>query len=499
VRRRLPRLPVWFAPVLAFVATIGVVALGKRLLFDHPGGYVVYAEFRDASGIRPHSYVKVGAVPAGLVVNMSVTPRDTAMVKMRLDSGAAPIGTGATATIRPANLLGEMYIDLNPGNLARPVPSGTLIPISRTGRPVQLDQILDTLDPTTSGALRVLINEAGVGMAGRGADFSSLLSQLPPAFDQLRQFVASVGANTQQLKQLVDQGDQVLGSMASGRHDLNRFVDAAERTLQTAASRRAQLGQTLAAAPGALWQLRDTLVRLQSTARQLGPLGVGLQRSAPELTPVLQQFPSFAAQTTRAMELARQAAPPLAAMASQGTPTVARLATTGASLQTFGQHGAPVFASADASFNDLLGFMEGWARTIQERDGIGHVFRTRETIGSDALQHLIDTYVLEQTGTAQKTSRQAAPARRQPASAPAPVSTRPTPTKTSGPSDVAGQVISGVSSLVNHTVPGEVGQAVQSVLGVAGIQTPQPPAGQPAQQGSQGGGVQQLFNYLLGP
>ena len=123
------------ARLLVPIATVALVAFAIALaILPSENGYRVRAEFRDAAGLHKHVYVKLGGVPAGTVTSMKLTKRDTALVTMRLDDGAAPVGPGARATVRPVNLLGEKFVDLEPGDASRPLPSA---PAGRQMRPGQ--------------------------------------------------------------------------------------------------------------------------------------------------------------------------------------------------------------------------------------------------------------------------------------------------------------------------------------------------------------------------
>ena len=203
------------APVLTLAVGIAVFIGGNQLLFPQGGGYVVRAEFADASGLFKDSAVKVGGVTAGIVDSLTLTGHDTAFVTMTLDHGAAPIGAGATAAIRPVNLLGENYVSLDPGDLRHPAASGTLIPLNRTSHAIELDDVLNTLDADTRMRLAILINESGVALDGRGADFNALLAQLPGSLDQARQLLSGLNAGNDRLQQLITQGNEVVSAMNS--------------------------------------------------------------------------------------------------------------------------------------------------------------------------------------------------------------------------------------------------------------------------------------------
>lgn len=365
-------------PRLFAVAALALVAALVGFLALTGGeddGYVVRAEFRDTSGLRKNSDVKIGGVPGGKISKIELTDRDTGLVTMKLRDGAVPIGTGATADARPVNLLGEKYVDLRPGNLGAPVGSGATIPLARTGAPVELDEVIDTLDPTTRGRLRVLINEAGVGLQGRGADFNALLDRMPPSLREGRQLLADFAADTTQLKRLASTGDRVLRSFANGGDRLADLVASGQKALQVTARNRQQLGASVDQAPSTLRQMQATLGTLDGAARRLKPAAAELQRTAPPLTDALQRLPDLEKDAKPTLATVKDVSPALSRLGRKGTPVVSRLGLPARELQRFSDVFGPLSRTLDSQTNPLLRMMEGWARTVQVRDNAGHVFR----------------------------------------------------------------------------------------------------------------------------
>ena len=156
--------------VIAIALAAAVVVGAGAYLLSGGGGSdnLVRAEFSNAAGLRPGSLVRVGGATVGSVRSLKVTARDTAAVELALKDHVRP-GAGAAAAIRPANLLGEKFVDLTIGDRARPLTSGS-IPRSRTSTPVELDDVLNVLDSTTRGRLALLLGELGVALGGRGDD-----------------------------------------------------------------------------------------------------------------------------------------------------------------------------------------------------------------------------------------------------------------------------------------------------------------------------------------
>lgn len=383
-RHSYPRLLAIAATILVAVIAVVLVTSGSD-----EESYTVKAEFKDAAGLRQNSDVKIGGVPGGKISKIELTPRDTALVTMRLRDGAVPIGTGATADARPVNLLGEKYVDLRPGDLERTVDSGATIPLKRTDAPVELDEIIDTLDPTTRGRLRVLINEAGVGLQGRGSDFNALLDRMPSSLREGRELMAAFAADTDQLKRLASTGDRVLQSFADGGKRLADLVDSGQRALQVTAVNRKALGATLDQAPTTLRQLRSTLTTLDTAAGRLKPAAKELQRTAPPLTDALDRLPDLEDDARPTLATVKDVSPALSRLGKKGTPVVGRLGLPARELQRFSTVFDPLSRVLDDQVNPLLRVMEGWTRTIQTRDAAGHVFRIEAVVDEELLSLLV--------------------------------------------------------------------------------------------------------------
>jgi phospholipid/cholesterol/gamma-HCH transport system substrate-binding protein len=381
------------APLAVLAACAAAYVGGNRLLFSDGGGYVVRAEMRDASGLAKESAVKVGGVPAGRVIGIALTKGDTALVTMRLDTGASPLKDGTSARVRPVNLLGEKYVELGRGT-GRALGSGGRIPIQRTSKAVELDDVFNMLDADTRMRLAVLLNESGVAMNHRGADFNAMLNALPPALGDARRLVAGLGRDNRRLGELITQSDRVMASM-NGRHtDLQRLVVNAEATLRSTARKRAQLGSTLTTAPRAFAQLRTTLSQLESAAGALRPASAALRGTAPQLASTLGDLPAFTRDAVPALQAVSETSPLLRRLSLGVRPTVARLRPAAAELDAFAAQLAPVVKALDTGgvMQDALRVMWGWARTIQGTDGLGHIFGLRvnvdDTVYSSLLQRL---------------------------------------------------------------------------------------------------------------
>jgi phospholipid/cholesterol/gamma-HCH transport system substrate-binding protein len=350
--------------------------------------YTVRAVFTDATGLRVDSDVKIGGVAGGHVASITLNPHDRALVTFDLGRSAVPIGAGATATIRPANLLGEYYVDLEPGDaVAHPLRSGSTLPLSATGDSVGLDQVLNTLDATTRERLALLIGETGIAFGDSGPQFAATLASLPPALDQARHVLGQLDGDNHNIETMIGQGDAVLSAIDTHRGALENLVSAAAGALSTTAAHHVSLGRTLAAAPPALAMLRSTLLNLGAASDQLRPAARALLATSPPLTATLTALPGFTAAASNTLRALGDVSPALTRLGRLGTPPVSRLGPVAARLQGYLGDLAPVLNTLDhGGFMDtLMRWMYNWASDTSTRDALGHLFRVTVAPNADLI------------------------------------------------------------------------------------------------------------------
>jgi phospholipid/cholesterol/gamma-HCH transport system substrate-binding protein len=438
-------------------------------------GYTVLAEFKDVDGLRSGSTVKIDGVPAGTVSSISVTPRDTAIATLDLNPSAAPIGTGASIQIRPTDLLGERYAQLTVGNLDKPQPTGSLIPLSRTSEPVDLDDILNMLDVDTRTRLRILINEAGIGLAGRGADFNTLLSELPPNLDQAKQLFAGIASQNGTLQNLIAEGDSITAAVNGKRDQLGSLIDVAEAALGGVAARQSQLGATIADAPGALTQLRTTLNQLGSASTALTPAAESLQAAAGPLTATLRTLPRFANAADATLVTARKVAPDLERLGREARSPLQALRPTALNLRSVTATAAPILTELDQrAMGDLLWFVENWALGLKGRDALGHFVGADLELDPSIVISALDAYLNNGKLLASLHRHKSATARS--------VGTPSVPAATAP----------------STTATGPAGSAAGSGQPRQGVAPPAQPAPSSSTISSATANVQHLLDYLLG-
>src|SRR6478735_5291832 len=149
--------------LLALVGTLTISGCGFDVYqLPLPGGtdvgddpVTVHIMFRDVLDLVPQSSVKVNDVSVGKVTEVRLDGF-TADVTVQLRRGTE-LPDNAVASIRQTSLLGEKFVSLaapDSGASAEPLASGDVIPLERSGRNPEVEEVL--------GALSLLLNGGGV-------------------------------------------------------------------------------------------------------------------------------------------------------------------------------------------------------------------------------------------------------------------------------------------------------------------------------------------------
>src|SRR5204862_845166 len=109
----------------------------------------VDALFQNAAGLVGGEDVKVAGVRAGIVSSVELTDSRLALVKMQVDSPFAPFRADARCEVRSQSLIGERFIQCDPGTPAAgalPTPAGAdtpTVPVAQDSAPIDLDLVFD--------------------------------------------------------------------------------------------------------------------------------------------------------------------------------------------------------------------------------------------------------------------------------------------------------------------------------------------------------------------
>ena len=317
------------------VATVAVLAAAVLVPFGLGAGgggssYEIRGIFDNGGFLVPGEQVRVAGATVGTVTSVGVTrPGDwvntnhsdepgKAVVVMNIsDPGFQDFRTDASCLIRPQSLLGEKYVDCEPTQPRAPgstppppldvVPSGQpgagqhFLPLENNGKEVDLDLVQNILREPYADRFRLILNDLGAGLAGRGKDLQAIIKRADPALRETDRVLAELARQNHQLSQLAADSDRVLAPLARERAHVAGFINNANVAAQATAQRSRDLEAGLQRFPGALRQLRATMVKLQSFSTAATPVFSEFRAGAPAITRATQALGPFAHAATPAL------------------------------------------------------------------------------------------------------------------------------------------------------------------------------------------------------
>ena len=381
--------------------------------------YQLRAQFASANNLQPGSPVRIAGVQVGTVDGIDAGPHSTSVVTMKMDKSALPLRTDATLEIVPKLLLeGSFYIRLDPGSPgAQELKSKSLVPVTQTTDPVQLDQVFHTFDAPTRTALTDSIGELAAGL-GDGTSGATTLGE-PAGFDGLRDatreldgaladiqavaheargtqrgdlaamihhtrdFVAGLGASPTSLSSLVSDYDTVISAFADRSGPLQASIAKLDETLKVAPAAFTALHTSLPSverlADAALPALRAAPDPLRQTSELLDQFNVlaapqRLPALLDDLRPVTSTLPALELQLRKLMPLVNDAGQ---CIAQRVVPAIDTKLDDGK------------LSTGDPAWMDLLHAATGITSATGGFDGNGSGIRAGTTNGSVNLESVI--------------------------------------------------------------------------------------------------------------
>jgi phospholipid/cholesterol/gamma-HCH transport system substrate-binding protein len=257
---------------------------------DNP--YRVTVDFADVLDLVPQASVRVNDVPVGNVERISLNGF-TARVTLKLKREVT-LPDNAVANIRQTSLLGEKFVSLSApaGEGARgQLSDGDVIPLSRTSRSVELEEVLSALSLLLSGGgleqLRVINVELGKAMTGREPEIKALLTRL----------------------------DRFMGTLDDQKGDIIRALESLDRLTATLDRQRTVITDAVdSIGPGlkVLADQREELTEMLTALSRLGAVGTRVIEQSradtvanlKDLQPILEQLEASGTNLPNSFELA---------------------------------------------------------------------------------------------------------------------------------------------------------------------------------------------------
>jgi len=234
-----------------------------------PGGpdtgsnpYEVKIEFTNVLDLVPQSTCKVNDVSVGKVTDIKLQGWHAEVTcTIRRD---ANLPANAIATISQTSLLGEKFVALSAptqeasvGTLAQ----GAVIPLSRTTRTTEVEEVLSALSMLLNGGgieqIATITHELNAAMQGRGDTIKDLLNRV-------NTFVGTLDKQKSEINRAIDSIDRLTGKLAAEKQTIADTIDRSGPAIKILSDNRADLTRMLVSL-GKLGQVSTNVISQSKT------------------------------------------------------------------------------------------------------------------------------------------------------------------------------------------------------------------------------------------
>lgn len=382
----------------AAAAVVAAAALAVLLLATGAGGsgdgYAVRAIFDNASNVTEGEDVKIDGAKVGSVGAIEATPQGKAAVTLDIESpGFQDFRADASCTIRPQSLLGEVYVDCKPTQpreegaplppALKKVPAGEpgegdrLLPVANTSSPVGVDQLQDMTRLPEAQRLRIILNELGATLAGRGSELHEVIRRADPGLRELEKVLGILASQNHVLSNLAVESDRALAPFAAAREDVKGFIEHSNTIAQASDRHLAAVEEGLSELPAFLRQLGPAMRRVDSLAQQTTPTFEALDAAAPGLDKAFESLPAFSSGTTAYLESLGRTAKTTGPALRASEQLLDRLEPLGSATKPFATKAAELLGSLKETggLERIMDFIYLGAGTTNGYDKLGHFLR----------------------------------------------------------------------------------------------------------------------------
>ena len=267
-------------------------------------GKKYWIEFDNAFGLVEDGELKIGGVSAGAIKDFELTddepPKVAVQVEIsgdgfdRLRAGVGPSHeNGATCGVRQQSLIGEYFIDCQPGTAGPALEENERVDVKQTFSTVPLDLINNIQRRPYRERFRLILSELGVGLAGRPDELNEVIRRAHPGLRETTETLEILARQRSFIKSFVEDADTVSAAVEPRKTELSRWAKEASETAEVQASRASSIAEQWRKLPTFLAELQPTAAQLEATASEQIPLLRRLRESAPELRAFLAELGPF--------------------------------------------------------------------------------------------------------------------------------------------------------------------------------------------------------------
>ncbi len=377
--------------IVGVAVLLVAVAVTRSSSGDDKHEYLVRAIFDNASSLVTQSDVRVAGANVGYIKKLEVAPGDKAALTLAIvDPAFQKFYKDATCEIRLQSLIGEKFIDCKTGTPSKgelpPYPGAEgvrYLRLKQTASPVDLDLNFNVLRYPARERLRLIFNEFGAALAGRGQDISEIIKKSNPSLYEIDRFLALLAKDNKLLAQLAEDGDTSLIALARERKHIIGLLRNATTVQEAVNERQDELKATLAKLPAFFDQLEPTARELNKFAVAAQPISASLAESGSDLSTFMTNANGLATDSNRALKRFSNATEELRRQIPALTPLATDLRQF-ASYKSSAKNAKKLLESFDdqGGWANLMTLTIGLVGAMNGYDSYGHVVRSSVFITS---------------------------------------------------------------------------------------------------------------------
>ena len=306
---RVPKAGLVLAVVCTALALLTFVGLNQA--FEGPSvvgvvtgdPYELEATFADTEALPTKQPVLVRGVQVGKVTAVTYDHESSkATVTFTVDDQVGDVHADAAVRIGERTLLGDPYLDLDPGSEGKPaLESGAGV---RAMPSVDFDESFDFLDRDGRRHVDSIITtlDEATDSEQSGTRLNGTVGELERTVSELRDLTDALQGQEDQIAGFVADTSTVLGELGSREQALRRVVSSGRAALGALATNTASIEQGIAELPGVLASGTEALRLAQPLLREAAPLVAEVREAAPDLAPALADIGPLASDTVQTVK-----------------------------------------------------------------------------------------------------------------------------------------------------------------------------------------------------
>jgi len=373
-------------------------------------GYVVRAVFDQGSFMVSGEQVRVAGANVGEIksVGVSLPGEPTAIedgkfkdvpgkaiIELEItDPGFQDFRQDASCEIRPQSLIGEKYVNCTPtvprapGQQEAPplkqIPAGEpgagqyLLPLGSNTTSVDPDLINDIQSLPYAQRFRLIFNELGAGLAGRGEDLEAAIKRANPTLRNVDLLFKQLTEEKHQLAQLASDSKEILEPLTREKQHVVGFLAHSGEAAEASSAHGPELEEALQKFPRFLTEFRATMANLKEFSDAGTPLLEDLGVAAPSLTDATRALTPFSKATTTALTSLGSVGEEAGPVFAEATPVVRKASKLAISGEVSTAELAHLFVSIKETggWNGLTELIYNTALSLNGFDKYGHYGRT---------------------------------------------------------------------------------------------------------------------------